>query len=510
MELAGRNDILNTRESIYERACCLMPDVFEIVDKDLLGRIGRLYTPHGVVETPTVMPVINPNLRLIEPAEMRKYGAQMLITNSYIIYRTERLREAALSKGLHSLLGFDGPVMTDSGSYQLSVYGSVEVDNAEIVSFERDIGADIGVPLDIPTPPDVPYARARTELEITLARMAEAKQHAGKMLLAGPVQGSTHLDMREEAARRAYEIGFDVYPLGAVVPLMEAYRYSDLVDVIVRSKMGLGPDGVVHLFGAGHPMMLALAVALGCDLFDSAAYALYAKDGRYLTVDGTFHIGWLQHLPCACPVCSRYSAKELAEADEATRTKLIAEHNLYVTFGEIRLIKQSIIDGDLMEHVERRCRSHPRMLEGLKRVMDYGPFIERFDRASKSAFFYLGTESARRPEVLQYNRQVNNIEVSGKVLITTARDIDAAGFDRVLGVKMPFGVFPPELSETYPVGHAEIIDSFDADARDLTLERVLAFIKAHPGASFTFAFDRLWESPVIGEIAKAAEIRKLY
>jgi hypothetical protein len=190
-----------------------MPDVFEIVDKDLMGRIGRFYTPHGVVETPTVMPVINPNLRLIEPADLRKFGAQMLITNSYIIYRTERLREAALSKGLHSMLGFDGPIMTDSGSFQLSVYGSVEVDNPGIVTFERDIGTDIGVPLDIPTPPDVPYAKAREELEITLARMAEAKQYAGKMMLAGPVQGSSFLDLREEAARRAYETGFDLYPL---------------------------------------------------------------------------------------------------------------------------------------------------------------------------------------------------------------------------------------------------------------------------------------------------------
>jgi 7-cyano-7-deazaguanine tRNA-ribosyltransferase len=486
-----------------------MPDVFEIVDKDLMGRIGRFYTPHGVVETPTVMPVINPNLRLIEPSELRKYGAQMLITNSYIIYRTERLREAALAQGLHAMLGFDGPIMTDSGSFQLSVYGSVEVDNTGIVGFERDIGSDIGVPLDIPTPPDVPLDRAREELEITLARMAEAKQHAGKMLLAGPVQGSTHPGLREEAARRAYEIGFDVYPLGAVVPLMESYRYADLVDVIVRSKMGLGPDGIVHLFGAGHPMMLALAVSLGCDLFDSAAYALYAKDGRYMTVDGTFHIGQLQHLPCACPICSSHSAKEIAEADEATRTRLLAEHNLYVTFAELRLVKQSIIDGDLMEHVERRCRSHPRMLEGLQRMMDYAPCIERFDRASKSTFFYLGPESARRPEVLQYCRQINNIEVSGKALITTSKDVDTAGFDRVLGVKMPFGVFPAELKETYPVGHAEVIESFDSDARDLTLGRVLAFIKAHPGASFTFACDGRWESPVIDEIARIAEVRKL-
>lgn len=481
-----------------------MSDVFEITSKDLLGRIGKLYTPHGIVETPTVMPVINPNLRLIEPRELKKYGAQMLITNSYIIYRTERLREAALSKGLHSMLDFDGPIMTDSGSFQLSVYGSVEVDNPGIVSFERDIGTDIGVPLDIPTPPDVPYARAREELEITLAREAEAKNYKGNMMLAGPVQGSTHLDLREEAARRTYEIGFDVYPLGAVVPLMEAYRYRDLVDVIVRSKMGLGPDAVVHLFGAGHPMMLALAVALGCDLFDSAAYALYAKDGRYLTVDGTYHIGQLTHLPCSCPVCMSHTAKEIAGMDEATRTRLLAEHNLYATFAELRLIKQSILDGDLMELVERRCRSHPKMLSGLKRMMDYSPYIERFDRATKASFFYLGPESSRRPEVIHYNRLLKNIQVQGNVLISTRRDVDSSGFDRVLHVKVPFGVFPDELSESYPIGQSEVISEVECEARDSTLNNIADFIESHPEARFTLAYDGPWESPVIGRLAAIA------
>ncbi len=486
-----------------------MSDVFEITSKDLLGRIGRLYTPHGVVETPTVMPVINPNLRLIEPRELKKFGAQMLITNSYIIYRTERLREAALSKGLHSMLDFEGPIMTDSGSFQLSVYGSVEVDNPGIVSFERDIGTDIGVPLDIPTPPDVPYSRAREELEITLARESEAKAYKGDMLLAGPVQGSTHLDLREEAARRTYEIGFDIYPLGAVVPLMEAYRYRDLVDVIVRSKMGLGPDAVVHLFGAGHPMMLAMAVALGCDLFDSAAYALYAKDGRYLTVDGTYHLDQLSHLPCSCPVCIAHTAKELASMDEATKTRLLAEHNLYVTFAEMRLIKQSILDGDLMELVERRSRSHPKMLSGFKQMMNYSSYIERFDKATKSSFFYLSPESARRPEVLHYNRLLRNLSLKGNVLITTRRDTDASGFDRVLHVKAPFGVFPEELSETYPIGQSEVISEIDCEARDITLRNIASFIGSHPEAQYTFAYDWPWDCPTIAEISAIAGIIRL-
>ncbi len=486
-----------------------MTDVFEIVNKDLLGRTGRLYTPHGVVDTPTVMPVINPNLRLIEPKDLKRYGAQMLITNSYIIYRSDRFREDSLKRGLHAMLDFDGPIMTDSGSFQLSVYGSVEVTNGEIITFERDIGTDIGVPLDIPTPPDVPPERARAELETTLSRLSEARQYSGNMMLAGPVQGSTHLDMREEAARRTYAMDFDIYPLGAVVPLMESYRYGDLVDVVTRCKMGLGPDAPVHLFGAGHPMMMALAVSLGCDLFDSAAYALYAKDGRYMTVDGTYHIGEMQHLPCSCPVCVSHTAKELAEMDNKSRTKLLAEHNLYVTFAELSLIKQSIIDGDLMELVERRCRSHPKMLSGLKHMMDYSSYIEKFDPATKSAFFYLGSESARRPEVIRHNLLLNHLSVKGKALISTRRGIDTVGFDSVYHVKMPFGVFPDELNETYPIGQSEVISELECEGRDATLENIMGFIKNHPEASFTFAYDPVWECPMIAEVGKAATLVKL-
>ena len=169
-----------------------MSAIFEILDKDAGGRIGKLRTPHGTVETPTVMPVINPNIQLISPKEMKSFGAEILITNSYIIYRKEELRNVALEKGLHGLLDFDGPIMTDSGSFQLSVYGSVEVTNEEILEFQQKIGSDIIVPLDIPTPPDVHYKRAEEELGITVERLEAARKLIqGEQLLAGPVQGST-------------------------------------------------------------------------------------------------------------------------------------------------------------------------------------------------------------------------------------------------------------------------------------------------------------------------------
>jgi len=160
--------------------------------------------------------------------------------------------------------------MTDSGSFQLSEYGEIDVTTEEILAFQREIGSDIATPVDIPTPPDVSHERAEADLETTQERLeiAEAAD-TGEMLVSAPVQGSTYPDLRERGGRHADGTDLDVFPVGAVVPLLNDYRYDDdMIDVVVAAKRGLGADAPVHLFGAGHPMMFALAVAMGCDLFD--------------------------------------------------------------------------------------------------------------------------------------------------------------------------------------------------------------------------------------------------
>ena len=471
-----------------------MPPIFEITHKACAGRIGRLETPHGTIETPAIMPVVNPNIQTIKPSELRKFGAEIIITNSYIIYRKPQLRERALSEGLHSLLDFSGPIMTDSGSYQLSVYGEVEVNNSQIVQFQQEIGSDIGVPLDIPTPPDVSRERAEAELEITIERAKEALGLKKDMLLAAPVQGSTFPELREKAARRLSEADFDIYPLGAVVPLMESYRFSDLVDVIVASKKGLSPSAPVHLFGAGHPMMFSLAVALGCDLFDSASYALYAKDGRYMTVRGTNHLDELQYLPCSCPVCTSHDAEELIKSEN--REELLARHNLYVTFAEMREVKQAIKEGSLWELVEQRCRAHPQLLSGLKRMLHHSDWIEQTQPVSGSTFFYSGPESALRPEVARYRKKLKNLNLKGRVLIRTKRLDNEHEFDWVLDFKPPFGPYPLELKETYPF-NAEVTDQPDYESLTVALQNTLELIELNPDSEFRIVFDDLPEHPLM-------------
>ncbi|NQE46472.1 tRNA-guanine(15) transglycosylase [ANME-1 cluster archaeon GoMg2] len=482
---------------------------FEILHKDLMGRIGKLRTAHGYIETPTIMPVINPNLVTIAAADMKNYGAEMLITNAYIIYRKPDLREEALTNGVHSLLGTDMPIMTDSGSYQLYEYKDVEVSNKEILEFQQNIGSDVCVPLDIPTPPYCMRKRAKDDLEVTLSRLREARTlmpaNAQDNMLAGVVQGSTFVDLREESARRAAEIGFDLYAVGGVVPLFESHGFDKLVDIIVAAKRNLPLNAPVHLFGAGHPMLFPLAVALGCDLFDSAAYALFAKDKRYLTSDGTKKLEKLRVLPCSCPVCSTYSVAELKESKD-----LLAEHNLWVTFEEMRMVKQSIAEGSLWELCERRCRAYPSLVDALKRMTNYSALIEKYDSATKRPFFYLSEFSAHRPEVLRYSNRLNRFDISGRVLITTKEESESEEYDHIFLVKPPFGPYPVELNESYPVGQSEIPVAIDDVAKTVALQNVLKLLVMNKGkAKFVFRYDSTWEGhPLLEEISKYADVRQ--
>jgi len=194
-----------------------MRDIFEIRDTDGAGRIGELTVPRAgvTVETPALLPVINPHLRTVAPADLEsEFGAEILITNGYILYGSDEFRERALEDGLADLYDFSGAIMTDSGSFQLSEYGEISVTNAEILGFQRDIGADIGTPIDVPTPPDAGRERAASELETTQRRIEAAQSvDTGEMLVNAPIQGSTYPDLRESAAAHAYGTSLDVFPV---------------------------------------------------------------------------------------------------------------------------------------------------------------------------------------------------------------------------------------------------------------------------------------------------------
>ncbi len=465
--------------------------MFEIKLKDNLGRTGILKTKHGEIRTPALMPVIHPGKQSID---VKSLGAEIVITNAYIIYKNEELKEKASKEGVHSLINFDGPVMTDSGSFQLSEYGDVDINNQEVIEFQELIGTDIGTSLDIPTPPHVNRGRAERELEITLERAKESLQYKKDILLNSVVQGSTFPDLRSHCAEELGKMDFELHPIGAVVPLMETYQYKDLVDVVMASVSHLPDSRPRHLMGAGHPMIFALAVAMGCDLFDSAAYILYAEDDRFLTVTGTYKLENLVEMPCSCPVCIEHTPDDLRKMEKSERKVLIAQHNLNVSFAEIRKIKQSIAEGSLMELVETRCRAHPRLLEAYRQLGKYVGLMEKYDPASKkSAFFYSGPESLNRVEIYRHLEKLSKMPKKSRIMLLPANRkpyhkylpqelgeffsegaSKKSGMDdiQIMVVDVPFGLIPLELDEVYPLAQNDAPGILDLDAIQFVQEIV--------------------------------------
>jgi 7-cyano-7-deazaguanine tRNA-ribosyltransferase len=481
--------------------------MFELLKRDGLARMGELETPHGLLKTPCLLPVINPRNITLSPRELRdEFGFEALITNSYIIRGDATLKQEALAKGLHELLDFPRVIMTDSGTFQSHMYGEVEVSNENIVAFQRDIGADIGTVLDIFTEPEWGKERTSEATRITLQRTEAAGAIKGNMLLAGVVQGSLFPDLREDCARRMAPMSVDIHPIGGVVPLMEQYRFADLVDVIVASKKGLTPERPVHLFGAGHPMIFALAILLGCDMFDSASYAKFGRDDRFMFVDGSSRLEDMRGLDCVCPACRDHTIESLRALPAEERAKTIARHNLYVSQAEIERAKRALLEGNLWELVEQRCRAHPALLDALRRLEQHQEYLERFEPLSRdNSFFYTGTESLDRPVMLRYERRYferyrqppTKVLVGFKDAERPFNHVYAAQMAQVSAVSdahflvmTPFGPVPMDLDEIYPIAQSVFPKAEDREMRQRTTELMERFSHCQE-----YGMCVVWEGP---------------
>ena len=344
--------------------------LFEITKRDGAARIGRLHSKHGPITTPMLLPVINPNIRTIEPREMwEKYGIEALITNSYVIWKHEDLRTQALSEGIHSLLDFPGAVVTDSGTFQSYVYGDIEVGPEEIVAFQRDMGVDIGTMLDVFGRPDMTREELEGAVEETANRAKPSLSVAGsEMLLNGPIQGGTHADLRTRSSllmgsSESEGRGFAVHPIGGIVPLMEQQRYRELFEILLASKSSLPPDRPVHFFGCGHPLLFPMAIALGVDMFDSAAYAIFARDDRLLTPEGTVKLGDIQEWPFHSHALFGITPQIVREMEKDERSIILAKHNLEVTQAELARCREAIRNGTIWELAEKRSHASPHLRE---------------------------------------------------------------------------------------------------------------------------------------------------
>jgi 7-cyano-7-deazaguanine tRNA-ribosyltransferase len=479
---------------------------FDIRSKDLLGRIGRLKTRSGTVETPTLLPVINPGRQTIPPRILQEeLGCDAVITNAYILRK--QCAETPVEIGVHRFLDFDGVIMTDSGAYQILEYGEIDVSPIEIVHFQEQIATDIATILDIPTGFRMKKRHSERTVKETLKRaedLARIKTRSD-ILWVGPIQGGQYLDLVAHSARNVGRMPFDIHALGSPTPIMEQYLFDTLVNMILTAKMNIPLNRPFHLFGAGHPFMFALAVALGCDLFDSAAYAIYAKQDRYMTAYGTSKLRELEYFPCSCPTCVKYEPRDLAALPSNEKHVALAKHNLYASFEELKRVKQRIVEGRLWEHLESRAHAHPALLQAVKLLKKHADYIERHSPATKTkGLFFFSSLGLSRPEIVRYRRLFSERHSArpgtdtllllpqprrrpfhkDKMIRNLLNQIQEELPEKQETIEVcvysaPLGVIPLELSEVYPLSQHEIAEPLDLE----TIHDVAEHVRNYVGSS---------------------------
>jgi 7-cyano-7-deazaguanine tRNA-ribosyltransferase len=510
---------------------------FEIKEKDLLGRIGKLKTKSGTVETPLLFPVINPNIQPVSPRRLKEtFGFEAVITNAYILKK--RCHNKPIDEGLHKFLDFDGAVMTDSGAYQILVYGDVDITQKEIVIYQEEVGSDIATMLDIPTGWAVTKEQAEKTVVETLRRAKSLfnTRTRNDILWVGPVQGGRHLDLVAKSAVEMGKLPFQIHALGSPTEIMESYRYDVLADMILTAKKDLPIERPLHLFGAGHPVMFSLAVMLGCDLFDSAAYALYARENRYMTENGTWRLDELTYFPCSCPRCSAETPGGLEKKTKREREVFLAEHNLYVCLAEMKRIKQAIRNGRLWEHTEMRAHAHPALLSALKKLRSYADFLESSSPTVKSSgLFYFDSVGLARPEITHYRKRLNERydppdNAKALLLMPQTRNKPfhkAPAFKKIrqllrcLGAELaskihicvyaaPFGVVPLELDEVYPLSQHEVALPLDLETIEYVASQTAGYINRTAYACVVLLNEaKLWKDTVERECKLACKVKGL-
>ena len=451
--------------------------MFEIKKSDLAGRIGILHTNHGKVETPAYVPVIHPVKQKIPAKKLREMGFDLVITNAYITLK--RYGDEAIKQGIHKIIDYDGAIMTDSGGYQVLEYGDIDVDYKKIAAFEKGIGTDIAIPLDRPTGLGLSKKKAIEYVQHTLRVSKETldtRDNNGQIWV-GPIQGSEHSDLVKKSTRALVDSGFQMLALGSPVEFMESYEYKLLAKMIITAKKEI-PDSIpLHLFGAGHPLTIPLAVALGCDTFDSASYMLYAKHDRYIMEDGTAHLSEVAYFSCNCEICTRLKPKEMLSLDKEDRTNKMALHNLFAIKAEVDRVKEAIHEGRLWEYTIRKARAHPKLFETISTFTNNTSFfLETTPRYKENAVFLFSKEDQYRPEIFRFHSLVRKFKTKKKTLViipdggirpfyTSAEynnlkkkfaskldDIQFCQYNQYLGI------IPLELSDIYPAAHYVISD----------------------------------------------------
>lgn len=349
---------------------------FEIVrrSKDSQARIGRLITPHGVVETPVFLPVgSKAAIKTLTPEEIKSIGGKMILGNAYHLYLQPGHKVIEKMGGLHRFMNWSGPILTDSGGYQVFSLSKIlnvtddgvkfksPIDGAnhflspeDVIDIQDALGADIAMILD----ECPPYPAEKEDIKRALIRTLEwsgrCKKQRHKLdrrgrknqALFGIVQGGVFPDLRRYSVEKTAEMAFSGYGIGG---LSVGEPKGLMFEALEKTIEHLPSDKPRYLMGVGDPSGIVTAIKMGVDMFDSALPTRIARNGTVFVKEGRINILNAQHADdakplddgCSCYTCQNFSRaylKHLYQTGETLALRLLTCHNLAFVF---KLIEQT-------------------------------------------------------------------------------------------------------------------------------------------------------------------------
>ena len=373
--------------------------MFELLGQDSQSkaRRGQLATAHGAIDTPAFMPVgTQGTVKAVTPRELRELNAQIVLGNTYHLFVRPGLDVIKHFGGLHSFMNWDGPILTDSGGYQIFSLAKLRKITEEGVHFQNHVdgtpafitpeiameiqaalGSDIAMVLDecAPYPCEYEYAARSAEMTIRWAKrckewrtenaqrstpnaqrsMEESESinyqaSTINSLLFGIVQGATFDDLRQQSAQAIVDLHFDGYAIGGV---SVGEPEEEMMRAVESSEPFLPPDKPRYAMGLGTPPQLLQMIARGMDMFDCVLPTRLARNGTAFTATGTLNLKnaefALDRRPieenCACPACLEFTRgyiRHLIKAEEILGLRLITLHNLHFYLDLMRRAREHI------------------------------------------------------------------------------------------------------------------------------------------------------------------------
>ena len=367
-----------------------MSEHFEVLAADAgsCARRGRLCTRRGIVETPVFMPVgTQGTVKAVSPRELHELQAQIILGNTYHLFVRPGLEVIRKMGGLHRFMGWDGPILTDSGGFQVFSLAKLRRITEEGVHFQnhldgapcfigpetsmeiqQTLGADIVMAFDECPPHPCAHGEAARSLELTLRWerrcldwWAARNETGPRPLLFGIVQGSSHADLRERSARELVAMGWDGYAVGGV---SVGEPEDEMMKAVEFAVPHLPPDRPRYAMGLGTPPQMVEMVARGIDMFDCVLPTRVARNGTAFTESGTLNLKnacfALDDAPiedgCTCYACSNFTRaylRHLVKAEEILGLRLITLHNLHFYLGLMERVRQTLSEGTFAEFRRR-------------------------------------------------------------------------------------------------------------------------------------------------------------